>query len=269
MLNLKSLDDVCGAVKTVWASIWKERIISFMSASKPAESIITALASARMCVILQVQLNSVSSGICFSVNPTPGEDRDNVLVEAIFGQGQGIVDGSISPDTWTVNRETKLICGRDVAEKTSMVTLKSSGIETVDITDEVTQNKPALTDEEIVQVASYALKLEAFYGCPQDMEYAVVIDSSDKRAVKVLQTRPITTLDDEWLPDPVPMNMPPSPFTEPFEAPDPARLYLLDHIHVGGPLSLISANASVVFNSYICIYNIQYNIIFNTLYRNL
>ncbi len=249
ILNVNTTEGVVKAVRSVWASLWSSRIISFINVGKSPEKVISLLGSAAMGVVLQLQINSASAGICFSVNPSPGADREEVFVEAVFGQGQGIVDGSISPDTWLVHRETKNIISREIAPRTSMVALTgNSGINTIDISSS-SHGGPALLDSEVIAVASYALQLEQLQGSPQDMEYAIDETANEHgeriRVVKVLQTRPITTLEDEFAPDDVPDDLPPSPFLEPFVAPNPNFLYNLDHIHVSGPLSNISAKASV------------------------
>jgi pyruvate,water dikinase len=132
VLNLKTVEDVCTAVKTVWASLWAPRILSFLKAGKITDSIVSTMGKAAMAVIIQVQVASRSSGICFSVNPDPSVEIEGILCEAVWGQGQGIVDGSITPDQWIVSRDGKIL-SETIVEKSEKVELKESGIETVEL----------------------------------------------------------------------------------------------------------------------------------------
>lgn len=135
VLNMKSLADVCQAVKTVWASLWSTRILSFLKAGKITESIVSTMGKAAMAVIIQLQVASRSSGICFSINPDPSVKDEGILCEAVWGQGQGVVDGSITPDQWIVSRDAKQILSEMIAEKSEKVELKETGIETVQLTE--------------------------------------------------------------------------------------------------------------------------------------
>lgn len=105
--------------------------------------------------------------------------------------------------------------------------------------------EPALVPSEILEVASYVLKLEEHFAKPQDMEFAV--DGTGK--VLVLQARPITVMNvsvgDEWEADPIPDDLPPSPFPmTDYTAPDPSKTYFLDHIHVTSALSRVTSEVA-------------------------
>lgn len=253
VLNVKTPSEVGEAVKTVWASLWSTRILSFMKAGKITDSIVETMGKAAMAVIIQVQVASRSSGICFSVNPDPSVTHEGILCEAVWGQGQGIVDGSITPDQWIVSRDAKTILSETIAEKRAKVELKETGIETVQLqkgmeivnvllTHSDHSKEAALSAAEVLEVSSYVLKLEEHFQKPQDMEFAV----SQGGKVFVLQTRPITVMSvsdgEDWEADPIPEGIPPSPFPiSDYTAPDPTKTYFLDHIHVTSALSRVTS----------------------------
>lgn len=89
--------EILTAVKRCWASMWTERIFSyresagFVSDAKPS-----------MAVVIQQQVNSDAAGVAFSLNPVNGHQNESV-VEAVWGQGEGLVGGSLTPHSYQVD----------------------------------------------------------------------------------------------------------------------------------------------------------------------
>lgn len=177
--NVKGKSAVIESVKKVFASIFTARSIYYRK-KKGFDGRVG------IAVIVQKMINSQKSGVMFSVNPVKGE---NILIEAVFGQGEGIVSGTIKPDQYTVSRELEIL-DEKVADKKIAVIRDSSGeTKLVPLTEEKSSQK-VLKIHEVKQLAEYAIKLEEHYKQPQDIEFAI------EEEIYIVQTRPITTLKD-------------------------------------------------------------------------
>ena len=136
-------------------------------------------------------INSEKSGIIFTVDPITGQNI--VLIEAIWGLGESIVGGEVSPDLYKVSKdkaEAGKIIDIQVSNKMKMRTRDYISNNTVEL--DVPQNKTTaqvLTNEEILALTRFGIILEKHYGGhPQDIEFAI---SNSK--ITLLQTRAITT----------------------------------------------------------------------------
>ncbi len=185
-INIKGNDEVVEAVKKVFASTFTARAI-FYRKKKGFE------AHVGIAVIVQKMIDSDKSGVMFSIDPV---SQENILIEAVFGQGEGIVSGKIKPDRYIVSREDLEILDEIVSNKKIAIVRDASGItKTIKLTEEISKQK-VLKNYEIKKLAEYALKLEEHYQKPQDIEFAI-----DNDEIYILQTRPITTLKKEETPD--------------------------------------------------------------------
>ncbi len=177
-INVKGNAEVITHVKKVFASTFTARAI-FYRISKGFD------AHVGISAIVQKMINSDKSGVMFSVDPVK---QDNILIEAVFGQGEGIVSGRIKPDGYVVSRDLEIL-KETVADKKIAIVRDSSGItKTVQLTPDISTKK-VLKTHEITQLAEYALKLENHYKKPQDIEFSI-----EDGTIYILQTRPITTI---------------------------------------------------------------------------
>jgi pyruvate,water dikinase len=113
---------------------------------------------------------------------------DNIVIESVFGLGEGIVSGTIKPDHYVISRELKILRKELAGKKIALVRDSSGKTVQVTLTSEKSKSQ-VLTDGEIKKYAVWALELEKHYGLPQDIEFAV-----DAGRLYIVQTRPITTL---------------------------------------------------------------------------
>jgi len=179
-LNVKGNEELILAIKKCFASLFSPRSIYYrVKKGFTHEEVLIA-------VVVQVMVNSDKSGVLFSKDPV--ELTDNIVVEAVYGLGEGIVSGRIKPDHYVVSRDLEII-KKEVAEKKTALVRDSSGktIE-VSLTPERAKSQ-VLTTSEIKQLAQYALKLEKHYNLAQDSEFAI-----DSGKIYMVQTRPVTTL---------------------------------------------------------------------------
>ncbi|MFZ5955342.1 MAG: phosphoenolpyruvate synthase [Nanoarchaeota archaeon] len=177
-INVKGNIDLILNVKKVFASIFTARSIYYRK-KRGFES------NVQIAVIVQKMINSDKSGVMFSVDPIKNK---NILIEAVFGQGEGIVSGRIKPDRYVVSRNFEILEAETSDKKIAIIRDASGITKTVQLTEGKSKQK-VLKTYEIKQLADYAIKLEEHYSLPQDIEFAIEGDN-----IYILQTRPITTL---------------------------------------------------------------------------
>ncbi|NMB66703.1 phosphoenolpyruvate synthase [Candidatus Woesearchaeota archaeon] len=180
-LNVKGNKDLLLSIKKCFASLFTSRATYYRN-KKGFNKVKASLA-----VVIQKMIDSEKSGVVFSKDPT--NKTDNVIVEAVFGLGEGIVSGIITPDEYIVNKELEIL-DKKIMEKKVAITRDSSGKnQIVKLTNEKSHQQ-VLKDYEIKKIAEISLMLEEHYKKPQDIEFAIERDE-----VYVVQTRPITTLE--------------------------------------------------------------------------
>jgi pyruvate,water dikinase len=138
-----------------------------------------------MAVLIQEIIEGGKSGVGFSQNP----DNPSVsVIEAVHGLNQGLVDGSVEPDRWIINRTDGQLLEHTKPERKHMIVTGDEGVLLQSLTGEKTQSDP-LSDPEVNKVFQVLMDLENFFGSPQDVEWTI---RGDK--LVVLQSRPITTI---------------------------------------------------------------------------
>ena len=176
-VNIKGKEKLIEAVKACIASLFTARAIYYRKKK--------GFTNEKLAVVVQKMINSQKSGVMFTNDPI--NHTDNIVIESVFGLGEGIVSGTILPDHYLVSRDLKIL-EENIADKKVAIVRDSSGKTIkVKLTEERSKQQ-ALTDAEVKRLANYALQIENHYGKPQDIEFAV--DDS----IYIVQTRPITTL---------------------------------------------------------------------------
>ena len=178
-INVKGNQDLIQKIKECFASIFTARSIYYRK-KKGFEGLVGIAA------IVQKMINSDKSGVMFSRNPV--KNNDEILIEAVFGQGEGIVSGKIKPDQHTLTQELKIIDEKISDKKLAIIRTAGGQTKTIQLTPEKS-NSRVLKTYELKQLAEFAIKLEEHYEKPQDIEFAI-----EGETIYILQTRPITTL---------------------------------------------------------------------------
>ena len=175
------LDKLLTTYKYILASLYTPRAISYRL-NKGIRDEDTA-----MSVACLEMVESVVSGVMYSRHPF-NILEDNILISAVWGLGPYAVDGTITPDTYTVSKDKELkILETEISHKpVQLVTNPEGGLVEIPV-PENKQDQACLTPEHIRVLAGYALKLEKHFGCPQDMEWT--LDSNGR--LIMLQTRPL------------------------------------------------------------------------------
>ena len=140
-----------------------------------------------LAVVVQDMVDSDKSGVIFSKDPS--YNNDNVHMEAVWGLGEGIVSGKITPDIYTIDRELKIL-DKKIANKKIALTRDSggNGIE-VKLKEEISKSQ-VLKEHEIKKLSDIAIKLEEHFKKPQDIEFAI-----ERGEIYIVQTRPVTTIE--------------------------------------------------------------------------
>jgi pyruvate,water dikinase len=189
-LYQKGEAQILDALRRCWASADSARVEAYR------RSVGLNGRPVRMGVVIQRMVDSDCAGVAFSRNPLQPANRSTVVIDSVWGQGEGLVSGALDADHFEVDRETLAVRAR-VAAKTEAVTRDSrGGTRTVPLDDE-RRHQPSLTEEQARDVARMVVRLERDLGLPQDCEWAF----ADGR-LYCLQTRPITNLPPDALFDP-------------------------------------------------------------------
>lgn len=172
-------EDVPDFIRSCWASYWNERAISYRHDNDVPQMM------SGIAVVVQKMVPAVSSGIMFTKDPRTGDE--SVVIEASWGLGESIASGIVSPDRFVCSSACKLQDKR-INKKLKAFYLSASGSKETDL-DEKMQSSPSITDRQVEALAALGKKMEAHFGSPQDIEWAL-----DEKDYYVLQSRPITTL---------------------------------------------------------------------------
>src|SRR5699024_7658588 len=188
-LHISGADAVLEHAKKCWASLWTARAVYYRE-TQGFDHFDVALS-----VVVQKMINSEKSGVMFTANPV-NCNIDELMINASWGLGEAIVGGNVTPDEYIVSKENKEIIEKHIAEKTVMIVKKQNSIGTIegnvgDIIGPEKINEQCLTDDEIVKLSDYGIKIENMYKKSQDIEWAF---DEDTKNLYILQSRPITTL---------------------------------------------------------------------------
>lgn len=180
-LNVRGDASVIVHIRKAWASLFEPRAI-YYRVQQGFDHFKVALA-----VPVQKMVQSDISGIMFSINPVTN-DKSHIVIEAIWGLGENIVQGTVTPDHYEVDKnELKLIQHTVIHQDIEMVRSGEGNIQRK--VPASRQDKRKLSDDQAVEVAKLGKKLQQHYFFPQDSEWAI-----ENGKLFVVQTRPITTM---------------------------------------------------------------------------
>jgi len=181
-LNVKGIDNILEKVKQCFASLYTNRAIYYRE-RKNFNHMDAALSAA-----VQKMVNSESSGVVFTIDLRDG-DTDTITIEGSWGLGEYIVKGTVTPDTFFLDKETLEIKEKKVAEKEKqLINDPEGGTKEKEVSEEK-KNEQILPDKKIKKLARYSREIEKHYDFPQDIEWA--FDKKQKQ-LYILQSRPET-----------------------------------------------------------------------------
>ncbi len=167
-LNVAGEEALLDAVRRCWASLWNERAVAYRAANGIDDTTVA------LAVVVQCMVDAAVAGVLFTANPITGTRR-RAAIDAVRGLADALVSGAVDPDHYLVDARSGRVLER---------------------------RGDALDDARLRELAAMGVRVEAHYGAPQDIEWAV--DHSG--TLWLVQSRAITTL-----------------YPLPADAPDPDR----------------------------------------------
>ncbi|MEM4472285.1 MAG: pyruvate, water dikinase [Archaeoglobaceae archaeon] len=177
-LNVKGEDLVVEKVKACWGSLFTPRAIYYRVQKGFRHEDVS------IAVVVQKMVNSEKSGVMFTSHPITGEKV--CIIEAVFGLGEAIVSGLVTPDTYVYDRVARKLVDVKVSEKKFMI-VRKNGNEKVELGEKGKER--VLSEEEIEKLVNIGELIEEHYGKPQDIEWAI-----ENGEIYIVQSRPITTI---------------------------------------------------------------------------
>jgi phosphohistidine swiveling domain-containing protein len=175
--NLSNIQDVHQAIAQCAASAYSAEAVAYRAHRSLSNAALPA-------VIVQKQLNSVSSGVIFSTYPQYPEE---MAVHAVWGLGEGLVDGKLDPDEFYLLKKDGSIAHQTIAVKDKLFKLDpQKGTQLTDV-DHPQQNIPCITQQQLQNLFTIATRLEKRSAHPQDIEFVIANDE-----LYVVQSRNIT-----------------------------------------------------------------------------
>ncbi|KAI1694204.1 pyruvate phosphate dikinase, PEP/pyruvate binding domain-containing protein [Ditylenchus destructor] len=195
-LNVVGIDDVLDKIRHVFASLYNDRAISYRVHKGYAHADVALSAGIQR----MVRSDKGSAGVMFTIDTESGF-QDVVFITSSYGLGETVVQGAVNPDEFYVHKPALqrgkfALIRRNLGSKLIQMTFSTpeekaaSGklVKTVDV-DVEQRNRYSLTDEDVVQLAKYAVIIEKHYGRPMDIEWGR--DGVDGK-IYILQARPET-----------------------------------------------------------------------------
>ncbi|MCD4693794.1 hypothetical protein K8R62_00340 [bacterium] len=169
-------------VRSCWSSLFTPRAIFYRKEKKLTNVQVS------VAVVVQIMIESEVSGICFTVHPVT-EDRNQLIIEAGFGLGEAIVSGSVTPDSYVINKKEMSLLDINISgQEKKIVKCVKNGVKWINV-KKGDQEKQKLEGKDIIKLAKVCVQIEKHYKKPQDIEWAY----KDKKFY-IVQSRPITTL---------------------------------------------------------------------------
>ncbi|MDA2375738.1 phosphoenolpyruvate synthase [Bacillus cereus] len=179
-LNIIGKENILQHIKKCWASLFTDRAVIYRMQNGFDHNQVS------ICVVIQKMVFPVASGILFTADPITS-NRKVLSIDASFGLGEALVSGLVSADNYKVI-EDEIVEKVIATKKLAIYGRKEGGTERKKITPNK-QKVQTLTEQQILQLARIGRQIEAYFGCPQDIEWCLVDDT-----FYIVQSRPITTL---------------------------------------------------------------------------
>ncbi|MFH1601855.1 MAG: phosphoenolpyruvate synthase [Candidatus Shapirobacteria bacterium] len=180
-LNIKGEANVINRVRDCWASLFTPRAI-FYRVKNNFDHLKVGIA-----VPVQKMIQSEVSGVMFTADPVTN-DKNIIVVESVWGLGETIVQGQITPDSYQVDRKFHKIIKRTIEEQTwQLLKVREKTIRAK--VPRGIQKMQKLNSLQIIELAKIGEAIQKHYFFPQDVEWAL-----EKNRLYIVQTRPITTV---------------------------------------------------------------------------
>ncbi len=186
-VNVVGIESILAHIRLVWASLWSDAALLYR------QDLQLDVTKSTMAVVVQALVRGDRSGVAFSRSPN---DASQAVIESVYGLNQGLVDGTVEPDQWIIDRATGEVLTHVAPSREQMLVAGDEGVR-VEPLPESLSLRPPLSSGDVRTVFDHVQRLEAHFGAPQDVEW-----TWGEAGLVILQSRPITTpaggeLDDE------------------------------------------------------------------------
>jgi len=185
-LNIEGEKEVVVAVQKCWASLFEARAI-FYREQQGFDHFKVGIA-----VPVQKMVQSEASGVMFTLEPVTS-DTSKIIIEAVYGLGETIVSGDVTPDHYVISKDNIKIISKEIKRQEWKLIRNAGGkgeeanVKVVLTPEEQAQQK--ISDDDIIALAKIGKRLEDHYQFPQDIEWA-----KENGEIFIVQTRPVTTI---------------------------------------------------------------------------
>ena len=185
-LWIRGVDSVLEHMRRCISSLYTARAIAYRANKGHAH------AGVAISVGVQKMANAYTAGVMFTIHPANG-DRSVIVIDSNFGFGESVVSGEVTPDHFVVNKVTLDIIDRTISRKEVCCTVdaRAQRCQTLEVPLE-RQTVQSLIDDEITELAWMGKKIEAHYGRPMDIEWAIDKNLPSGGNIFILQARPET-----------------------------------------------------------------------------
>ena len=197
-LNIHGIDHIKHAIKEVFASLYNDRAISY----RVHKGFVHADVALSAGIQQMVRSDIGCAGVMFTIDTESGF-KDVVFITSSYGLGETVVQGAVNPDEFYVHKPTLALGHPSIVRRTmgsklikmvfSDATQAGKSTNTVDV-DPAQSDVYSLTDDDILELARYAMTIESHYGCPMDIEWGK--NGLDGK-LYILQARPETVKSQE------------------------------------------------------------------------
>ncbi len=178
-INVTGVESILKHIRLVWASLWSDAALLYR------QEIGLDVEKSSMAVVVQETVVGDRSGVVFTQNPN---DENQGIIESVYGLNQGLVDGTVEPDRWIMDRDRSTIVTHTPPERKYWIIPGPNGVRLAELPAEKSAHPP-LKPRDVGLVFKTARQAEESFKMPQDVEWTYDGDS-----LVLLQSRPITTL---------------------------------------------------------------------------
>jgi phosphoenolpyruvate synthase/pyruvate phosphate dikinase len=177
-VNIRGLESILEHIRLVWASLWSDRALLYR------QELGLDVEKSAMAVVVQEMVLGERSGVAFGMSPV---HEGQSVIEAVYGLNQGLVDGTLEPDRWILDRNSGRILSHHAALREKILVPVNRGVRLESLPRKLRHRAP-LRNREVKEVYGLVMKAETLFGSSQDVEWTY-----SKQILHALQARPITT----------------------------------------------------------------------------
>lgn len=182
-VNVRGGRAVLNHIRKVWASLWSDAALLYR------RELALAVETSTMAALVQETIAGSRSGVAFGADPT---EPSRVVIEAVYGLNQGLVDGTVEPDRWFLDRRTgEVLRHAAPGARTHRMVPAAQGVQLEPLPAEFSE-MPPLTAGEVTEIFRTLERLESLFGQPQDLEWTLEGSQSGPSRLVILQSRPVT-----------------------------------------------------------------------------